>query len=125
VPEAEPDLTELFGEEYPGPALQVKPAGPTTTHELPSRFGALDSIALPAPVGGAISLQPVLGRDDKRKRTVLVSDVDIQLARQPSDRHGAYWPAKVPLVIKHIDPVFVAATTTAGTCTVVIEYWAD
>lgn len=119
-PEYTPPLTEVLQEEYPVEALPVHATGPTTTHELPSRCGTAESRAIT--VG---TFTEILGQDLKRKRTILLGDQDWQYARKASDTHGAFWPAKVPLILQHGDTIYAAASTNSGNLTVITETWAD
>jgi len=117
-------VQEIIQQDYPVAALPVRSTGPTTTVELPSKCGAAFATALPIMGSNTLFVQ-VLGTDLRRKRCSLISDQDWQYARQASDRHGTFWPGRVPLVIEHTDAVYAAATTTAGSITAIVEIYSD
>jgi hypothetical protein len=113
-------VAEVFQEHTLERGLPVEFVGPQQVQPMPARFGGLETY--PIVTGSAVQ---VAGRDDKRKRILLVCDQDWQIARQASDSHGAFIPSRTILTIEHVDPVYALATSTAGTLTVITESWAD
>jgi hypothetical protein len=120
-----PTLVETFQETYGVCGVPVKPVGPVTVFQLPSRCGAAVSLALAAPATGENFPVQLLDEDPRRKRVVLICDQDWIYARKASDRHGAPWPKAVPLVLEHCDAVYAMAQTNAGTLSAIVESWAD
>lgn len=118
-------LTETFQEAFGTAGVPVKPVGPVTVFELPSRCGAVLSVPLAVPAAGEAYPVQVLDEDPRRKRVVLISDVDWIYARKASDKHGAPWPKAVPLPLEHCDAIFAASQGSAGTLSVIVESWAD
>lgn len=113
-----PSVPDLQQREILAPALLVKPDGPVLTHQLPSRVGPMASVSL------GTTLQHILGPDEKRRRTILVCDVDWLVSRSSSSP-GVPWYAKVPLYLESCDAVYAKVPTGTGTLTVVPEMWAD
>jgi hypothetical protein len=119
-------LVEVFQETFGVAGVPVKPVGPVTVTTLPARCGAAVSLALAAPVAGADNFpKQLIDADSRRKRVVLICDVDWIYARQGSDKHGAPWPKSVPLVLEHCDAVYAMAQSSAGTLSAIVESWAD
>lgn len=114
-------VEEVFQQHTLERGLPVEFVGPQQVQPMPARFGGLETYPL-ALAGAAVQ---IAGRDDKRKRLLLVCDQDWQIARQASDTHGAFIPSRTVLTIEHVDPVYALATSTAGTLTVITESWAD
>lgn len=114
-----PDLDTLLQREDFGPALPVRHDGPVTVHQLPARSGPIIKTAL------TTDFQHILGADEKRKRVVLVCDVDWELSRSGATGSGCPWYAKVPLAIEHCDKISARVPTSTGTLTAVTEIWAD
>lgn len=113
-----PSVPDLQQREILAPALLVKPDGPVLTHQLPSRTGPMSSVPL------GTTLAHILGPDEKRRRTVLICDVDWLVSRA-SSAAGVPWYAKVPLVLESCDAVYAKVSTGTGTLSVIPEMWAD
>lgn len=105
--------------ELPIPAVPVHIDGPVQTQEVPARHGQMLGVTI------STTAEMISGRDLRRKRlTLLTRDADFFVG---SDRTNitAWWPAGVPLVLVHCEPVWVKADATPTLLTVVNEGWAE
>jgi hypothetical protein len=118
-----PSVDEVNQETYPGPALLVTMAGPTTVAELPARHGAAFTHTATA------ALTKVLGGpDEKRKRVVLDAAVSFKVAFTPTGQGmlvhaGLNNTARLELT--YIGPVYLATLVDPADVGVLVEYWAD
>ncbi len=114
----EPELGEVLQE--PGLAtIPVSVGGPVQTRALPSRIGGASKEPL------TTSFSNVLYADLKRRRAVLIADVDWEYSRTGNSGSGVPWYAKVPLVLEHADSVCARVPTGTGTLSIVTETWAE
>lgn len=119
VDQPDPELGEVLQEEPTLPTLPVNVNGPVQTRQLPSRIGG----SIKEPLTTAFSR--VLYADLKRRRAVLVADVDWEYSRTGNSGSGVPWYAKVPLVIEHADEVNARVPTSTGTLSIIAETWAE
>jgi hypothetical protein len=117
----QPSLEEVQQREYTALVVPVRHDGPLTTHHLPARAATVFDFAL------TVSWQMCLAEDPKRQRATLISATDFRVSHTGGSdgRGGAYWPAKVPLVLENTASVWVSVATGTGLLTVITEEWAD
>lgn len=126
------DAADVEQEQTIGPAILVRPDGPVTVHNLPSRSGPVTRDQLTS-----TAWTKVLSQDLRRKRAVLVfvrtvgtTDAIVVIGRGGSGTiaaaSAAPWPINVPLPIEHCDALYAAAIgSDTMVCTAVTELWAD
>lgn len=122
------DMAELNQEdEYkaiPIPSVPVNIDGPVQIHQVPSVVAGCRSYTAIGTTAKRIA------NSDPRRRSITLMSIDenfyVGANQQESESgYGALWPKLVPLVLTHMDPVYVRATQNTTTVSVVVENWAN
>jgi hypothetical protein len=123
----QPGIDELLQEEYPGPAVPVRPVGPVPIHKLPARVSTSRLLTVAADVSGDTSAAAEnIATDDLRREylTIICTGNPIIVAHERQaaiDGTGAVLPVNIALTLPTGVPVWVRCATPAASSQV--SYW--
>ena len=123
----QPGVDELLQEEWPGPAVPVRPVGPVETHKLPARVSTSRLLTVAADVGGdtTAAVENIATDDLRREYLYLVctgQPLIVAHEKQAAiDGTGAVLPVNVLLTLPTAVPVFVRCATAGQSSQV--SYW--
>lgn len=120
-----PSVPDVQQREIPLPAVLVKPDGPVTTHELPTRRAAAFTEVLTDTTYHKV----LSGPDEKRKRVVISTDGDLFVSFTGATGsgmrlHGAA-AIQGTVEITYIGAIWIAAVSGTVNVGFLVEYWAD